>query len=96
MKLKQGELLALGGRDDVVHRRVDEHAGDLAAPLQGGADLLGHAGIDKRGLSGWWISPMAQAPTEAACSASSRLVIPQILIRVIAHKGRRRANNLGE
>src|SRR5262245_35875554 len=32
-----------------------------------------------RGLSGWWISPIAQAPWSAACSASARLVMPHTL-----------------
>ena len=37
------------------------------------------AGSQNRGLSGWWFSPIAQAPRRAASRASSRFVTPQNL-----------------
>ena len=37
------------------------------------------SGSQKRGLSGWWLSPIAQAPRRAASRPSSRFVMPQNL-----------------
>ena len=46
------ELLLVRGAGDLVERRVDEDAGDLAAALQRRADLGRDLGLDERGLSG--------------------------------------------
>ena len=45
------------------------------------------SGSTKRGLGSWWMSPIAQAPSDTACSASSRFVMPQILTFVDTHLG---------
>src|SRR5213078_3980292 len=41
VQLKKRQPGAVGGRGDVVEGRVDEDAGYLQPPVQGGADLLG-------------------------------------------------------
>src|SRR6266540_486143 len=47
------------------------------------------SGSQKRGLSGWWFSPIAHAPSRAASWASSILVMPQNFTLIAPNDGRR-------